>query len=72
MRIKLRETYENGKAMFEKMNKKEIDTFLLANRSEQDKVHLKNKIKNQNQRSTTMMILLKARQRTIRSVCKSR
>jgi hypothetical protein len=46
MKIMIQKMYENDRAMFEKMNMKESDIFLLVNRLKQDKVHLnkKNKI----------------------------
>jgi hypothetical protein len=46
MKIMIQKKYENDKAMFEKMNMKEIDKFLLANQLKQDKVHLKKKTQN--------------------------
>jgi hypothetical protein len=41
MKIMIQKMYENDKAMFEKMNMKQIDKFLLVNQLKQDKVHLK-------------------------------
>jgi hypothetical protein len=40
MKIMIQKMYENDIAMFEKMNTKEIDKFLLVNQLKQDKVHL--------------------------------
>jgi hypothetical protein len=40
MKIMIQKKYENDKAMFEKMNMKEIDKFLLVNQLKQGKVHL--------------------------------
>ena len=45
MKIMIQKMYENDKAMFVKMNMKEIDRFLLVNQLKQDKVHLKKQIK---------------------------
>jgi hypothetical protein len=43
MKIMIQKMYENDKAMFEKMNMKESDIFLLVNQLKQDKVHLNKK-----------------------------
>ncbi len=40
MKIMIQKMYEIGKAMFEKMNTKEIDKFQLVNQLKQGKVHL--------------------------------
>ena len=65
----IRRMYENDKAMFEKMNKKEIDRFLSVNQLKPSKVHLEITTKKRIQFEFKYEYILNARHKTIRSVC---